>query len=256
MWSSTAMPCWSGASEGRPLVLSVHRRGGRDDRPSATRASSVSSATRSASAVCAQPASRRPAARTFVSIQCAVLYRSPAGEPRVVRASLAAGRVLFAARLVPGEEPSTSRISTPVMAPWRADLTAVPPRVAPLVADADHRGAPPCCRPARPTRRASSSTLRCRGGRRRPGNRGSAQLPRDRACACSSRTRTNAGRRDSASNVRLSSGLGWSSERGGRDSAREAPRASPDGDNADPEAILRLERHVRLAGEDGRRRAA
>ena len=56
-----------------------------------------------------------------------VLYRSPAGEPRVVRASWP--RVELYSRLasVPKEEQSTSRLNTPVMAPWRADLTALPP---------------------------------------------------------------------------------------------------------------------------------
>ena len=183
-----------------------------------------------------------------------VLYRSPAGEPRVVRASWP--RVELYSRLasVTKEEQSTSRLNTPVMAPWRADLTALPPVshrssptliIAVLLLAAGLLVLPACVLVylALPWRASPSweSWL--------------AQLPPiERALAVLERARTQG---DATARRRALERLGMELRpRGAEDLAREALELAWTETMPTSEAILRLERHIRLAGEDGRRRAA
>ena len=184
-----------------------------------------------------------------------VLYRSPAGEPRVVRASWP--RVELYSRLasVPKEEePSSGRLNTPVMAPWRADLTSVPPVshrssatliIAVLLLAAGLLVLPACVLIylALPWRASPSweSWL--------------AQLPPiERALAVLERARTQG---DATARRRALERLGMELRaRGAEDLARETLELAWTESMPTSEAILRLERHIRLAGEDGRRRAA
>jgi hypothetical protein len=183
-----------------------------------------------------------------------VLYRSAAGEARVVRATWPPVELYSRLASVPKEEQSSSRFNTPVMAPWRADLTALPP--------VSHRSSPtliiallllaagllvlPACvlvYLALPWRASPSweSWL--------------AQLPPiERALAVLERARTHG---DATARRRALERLGMELRvRGAEELAREALELAWTEATPTSEAILRLEQHIRLAGEDGRRRRA
>ncbi len=187
-----------------------------------------------------------------------VLYRSPAGEARVVRATWPPVELYSRLASVPKEKQSSSqsssRFNTPVMAPWRADLTALPP--------VSHRSSPtliiallllgagllvlPACvliYLALPWRASPSweSWL--------------ALLPPiERALAVLERARTQG---DGAARRRALERLGMELRaRGADDLAREALELAWTEATPTSEAILRLEQHIRLAGQDGRRRRA
>ncbi len=187
-----------------------------------------------------------------------VLYRTAAGEPRVVRVTWPQVELYSRLASVPKEEEeeqsSTSRFNTPVMAPWRADLTALPA--------VSHRSSPtlltallllaagllvlPACvliYLALPWRASPSweSWL--------------AQLPPiERALAVLERARTQG---DATARRRALERLGMELRvRGADELAREALELAWTEAAPTSEAILRLEQHIRLAGEDGRRRAA
>jgi hypothetical protein len=185
-----------------------------------------------------------------------VLYRSPAGEARVVRASWPPVELYSRLASVPKEEQSSSssRFNTPVMAPWRADLTALPPvshRVSPtliialLLLAAGLLVLPACVLVylALPWRASPSweSWL--------------AQLPPiERALAVLERARTHG---DATARRRALERLGMELRvRGAEELAREALELAWTEATPTSEAILRLEQHIRLAGEDGRRRRA
>lgn len=125
-----------------------------------------------------------------------VLYRSAAGESRVLRAAWPPVELYSRLASVPKDDQSasqsSSRLNSPVMPPWRADLTALPPvsdRWSPtlIVALLLLAG-----RSARPTRmrahlpRAAVAGVAVLGVVARP-------PASHRACACSPRTRTNPG---------------------------------------------------------------
>jgi len=186
-----------------------------------------------------------------------VLYKSAAGEARVVRASWPLVELYSRLASVPKEEQSSTQNSnrfTPVMAPWRADLTALPP--------VSHRWSPtliiallllvagllvlPACvliYLALPWRASPSweSWL--------------AQLPPiERALAVLERARTQG---DGTARRRALERLGMELRvRGAEELAREALELAWTEATPSSEAILRLEQHIRSAGEDGRRRAA
>jgi hypothetical protein len=186
-----------------------------------------------------------------------VLYRSPAGEARVVRASWPPVELYSRLASVPKQDESSqtsSRFNTPAMAPWRADLTALPP--------VSHRSSPtlltallllaagllvlPACvliYLALPWRASPSweSWL--------------AQLPPiERALAVLERARTQG---DATARRRALERLGMELRvRGADELASEALELAWTEAAPTSEAILRLEQHIRLAGEDGRRRAA
>ena len=186
-----------------------------------------------------------------------VLYRSAAGEARVVRASWPPVELYSRLASVPKQEQSSqtsSRFNTPVMAPWRADLTALPA--------VSHRSSPtliiallllaagllvlPACvliYLALPWRASPSweSWL--------------AQLPPiERALAVLERARTQG---DATARRRALERLGMELRvRGADELAREALELAWTEATPTSEAILRLEQHIRLAGEDGSRRAA
>ena len=186
-----------------------------------------------------------------------VHYRSAAGEPRVARASWPPVELYSRLASVPKQEQSSqtsSRFNTPVMAPWRADLTALPA--------VSHRSSPtlliallllaagllvlPACvliYLALPWRASPSweSWL--------------AQLPPiERALAVLERARTQG---DATARRRALERLGMELRvRGADELAREALELAWTEAAPTSEAILRLEQHIRLAGEDGRRRAA
>jgi hypothetical protein len=187
-----------------------------------------------------------------------VVYRSPAGEPRVVRASWPQVELYSRLASVPKEEQSSSqsssRFNTPVMAPWRADLTALPPVshrfsptliIAVLLLAAGLLVLPACVLIylALPWRASPSweSWL--------------ALLPPiERALAVLERARTHG---DGTARRRALERLGMELRaRGAEELAREALELAWTEATPTSEAILRLERHIRLAGEDGRRRAA
>jgi hypothetical protein len=187
-----------------------------------------------------------------------VVYRSAAGEPRVVRASWPQVELYSRLASVPKEEQSSSqsssRFNTPVMAPWRADLTALPPVshrfsptliIAVLLLAAGLLVLPACVLIylALPWRASPSweSWL--------------ALLPPiERALAVLERARTHG---DGTARRRALERLGMELRaRGAEELAREALELAWTEATPTSEAILRLERHIRLAGEDGRRRAA
>lgn len=186
-----------------------------------------------------------------------VLYRSAAGEPRVVRVSWPAVELYSRLASVPKEEQSSTQNSnrfTPVMAPWRADLTALPPvteRTSPtliialLLIVAGLLVIPACVLIylALPWRASPSweSWL--------------ALLPPiERALAVLERARTQG---DATARRRALERLGMELRaRGANDLAQEALELAWTEAAPTSEAILRLEQHIRLAGQDGRRRAA
>jgi hypothetical protein len=186
-----------------------------------------------------------------------VLYRSAAGEAREARASWPPIELYSRLASVPKEEEDSSpsgRFSAPVMTPWRADLTALPPvsqRVSPtlivalLLLAAGLLVLPACVLIylALPWRASPSweSWL--------------AQLPPiERALAVLERARTQG---DAAARRRALERLGTELRaRGAEGLAREALELAWTAAPPTSEAILRLEQHIRLAGEDGRRRAA
>jgi hypothetical protein len=185
-----------------------------------------------------------------------VLYRTAAGEARVVRVSWPPVELYSRLASVPKEEQSSSssRFNTPVMAPWRADLTALPPvshRVSPtliialLLLAAGLLVLPACVLVylALPWRASPSweSWL--------------AQLPPiERALAVLERARTHG---DATARRRALERLGMELRvRGAEELAREALELAWTEATPTSEAILRLEQHIRLAGEDGRRRRA
>jgi hypothetical protein len=187
-----------------------------------------------------------------------VLYRTAAGEPRVVRVSWPPVELYSRLASVPKEEQSSSqsssRFNTPVMAPWRADLTALPPvshRFSPtliialLLLVAGLLVLPACVLIylALPWRASPSweSWL--------------AQLPPiERALAVLERARTQG---DGTARRRALERLGMELRvRGADELAREALELAWTEVTPTSEAILRLEQHIRLAGQDGRRRAA
>ena len=247
---------WSGASEGRALVRSIRRRG-RDDRPS--RRGTVQPAPLHVPPPLSARNCLSTSGRANVRFDpVRVLYRSPAGEPRVVRASWPAGRAVLAPRLRSEggteHESDLERFNTPVMAPWRADLTALPPVshrssptliIAVLLLAAGLLVLPACVLVylALPWRASPSweSWL--------------ALLPPiERALAVLERARTQG---DATARRRALERLGMELRaRGAEELAREALELAWTETMPTSEAILRLERHIRLAGEDGRRRAA
>jgi hypothetical protein len=183
-----------------------------------------------------------------------VLYRSAAGEPRVVRASWPPVELYSRLASVPKEEQSSNRFNTPVMAPWRADLTALPPVshrlpptliIAVLLLAAGLLVLPACVLIylALPWRASPSweSWL--------------ALLPPiERALAVLERARTQG---DATARRRALERLGMELRVvGAEELAREALELAWTEAAPTSEAILRLEQHIRLAGEDGRRRAA
>ena len=184
-----------------------------------------------------------------------VLYRSPAGEARVVRTSWPPVELYSRLASVPKEEEqSSSRFNTPVMAPWRADLTALPAVshrwsptliIAVLLLAAGLLVLPACVLVylALPWRASPSweSWL--------------ALLPPiERALAVLERARTQG---DGPARRRALERLGMELRaQGAEELAREALELAWTEETPTSEAILRLERHIRLAGEDGRRRAA
>ena len=184
-----------------------------------------------------------------------VLYRSPAGEARVVRASWPPVELYSRLASVPKEEEqSSSRFNTPVMAPWRADLTALPAVshrwsptliIAVLLLAAGLLVLPACVLVylALPWRASPSweSWL--------------ALLPPiERALAVLERARTQG---DGPARRRALERLGMELRaQGAEELAREALELAWTEATPTSEAILRLERHIRVAGEDGRRRAA
>ena len=187
-----------------------------------------------------------------------VLYRSPAGEARVVRASWPAVELYSRLASVPKEEQSSSqtssRFNTPVMAPWRADLTALPPVsnrwsptliIAVLLLAAGLLVLPACVLVylALPWRASPSWEAWL------------ALLPPiERALAVLERARTQG---DGTARRRALERLGMELRaRGAEELAREALELAWTEETPTSEAILRLERHIRIAGEDGRRRAA
>ena len=186
-----------------------------------------------------------------------VLYRSAAGEARVVRATWPPVELYSRLASVPKEEQSSqssSRFNTPVMAPWRADLTALPPVsnrssptfiIALLLLAAGLLVVPACVLVylALPWRASPSweSWL--------------AQLPPiERALAVLERARTQG---DGTARRRALERLGMELRvRGADELAREALELAWTKATPTSEAILRLEQHIRLAGQDGRRHAA
>jgi hypothetical protein len=187
-----------------------------------------------------------------------ILYRSAAGESRVVRASWPPVELYSRLASVPKEEQSSSqsssRFNTPVMAPWRADLTALPPVsdrwsptliIALLLLGAGLLVLPACVLIylALPWRASPSweSWL--------------AQLPPiERALAVLERARTQG---DGTARRRALERLGMELRaRGADELAHEALELAWTEATPSSEAILRLEQHIRLAGQDGRRRAA
>jgi hypothetical protein len=184
-----------------------------------------------------------------------VLYRSAAGEARVVRATWPPVELYSRLASVPKEEAQSSgRFNTPVMAPWRADLTAVPPvshRLSPtliialLLLGAGLLVLPACVLIylALPWRASPSweSWL--------------ALLPPiERALAVLERARTHG---DATARRRALERLGTELRaRGAEELAREALELAWTEQMPTSEAILRLEQHIRLAGEGGRRRRA
>ena len=185
-----------------------------------------------------------------------VLYRSAAGEPRVVRASWPPVELYSRLASVPKEEQSSSssRFTTPVQAPWRADLTAVPAVshrfsptliIAALLLVAGLLVLPACVLLylALPWRASPSweSWL--------------ALLPPiERALAVLERARTQG---DATARRRALERLGTELRaRGAEELAREALELAWTEQAPTSEAIRRLEQHIRVAGEDGRRRAA
>jgi hypothetical protein len=186
-----------------------------------------------------------------------VLYRSAAGESRVVRASWPPVELYSRLASVPKQESasqSSSRFNTPVMAPWRADLTALPPVsdrwsptliIALLLLAAGLLVLPACVLIylALPWRASPSweSWL--------------ALLPPiERALAVLERARTEG---DGTARRRALERLGMELRaRGAEELASEALELAWTEATPTSEAILRLEQHIRLAGQDGRRRAA
>ena len=162
-----------------------------------------------------------------------VLYRSPAGEAGRRARLLAAGRALLAARLR-SRTRNRSRARVASTLPSGCAMAGRPhrasARVAPLVADAVIAvlllAAACSCYP-----HVSSSTLRCPGGSRRPGNRGSRSCRRSSVRLRSSNAHGLRATRRRA-DVR-SSGSGWSFERARRGPRARSSRARLDGDAAD-----------------------
>jgi hypothetical protein len=183
-----------------------------------------------------------------------VLYRSAAGEARVVRASWPPVELYSRLASVPKEEEQrSSRFNTPVMAPWRADLTALPPVshrfsptvvVALLLLAAGLLVLPAGVLLYRMLPHRSSQSWES----------WLALLPSlERALAILERARTQG---DVTARRRALERLGMELRvQGAEDLARETLELAWTEAPPTSGAILRLEQQIRLAGEEGRRAA-
>lgn len=202
-------------------------------------------------AACLSPLGRRASAR-FPPAR--VFYRSPSGEVRETRVLWPPVERYSRLASVRREERSSSRFSTPVAEPWRADLAALPPvshRVSPTVVVAVLLFAGALLV-------LPAGILVYRAVPRRASPSWESQLallpPLERALAVLERARTEG---DASARRRALERLGAELRLRGADGlARAAVELAWTEAPPTPEAIARLEQHVRLAGEGGRRRAA
>jgi hypothetical protein len=183
-----------------------------------------------------------------------VSYRLASGQAGETSATWPSVELYTRLASVPLEEQSTSRFSTPIAAPWRADLVSVPPvshRVSPtLLVVALLLAAGLLLVPA--------GVLLYRALPRRASPSWEAWLarlaPLERALAVLERARTEG---DATARRRALERLGMELRTQGADGLAGAAlelawaEAAPSS-----EAISRLEQHIRLDGEAGRRRAA
>jgi hypothetical protein len=183
-----------------------------------------------------------------------VFYRLASGKERETRATWPSVELYTRLASVPLEEQSTSRFSTPIASPWRADLVSVPP--------VSHRASPTLLVAALLLAAAllllPAGVLLYRALPRRTAPSWEAWLarllPLDRALAVLERARTDG---DATARRRALERLGMELRSGGAESLARAAfelawaEAMPTSD-----AISRLEQDVRLSGKGGRRRAA
>lgn len=201
-------------------------------------------------AACLSPSGR--ARVRFAPVR--VFYRSASGEARETRVSWPSVELYSRLASVPREERSSSRFATPVAAPWRADLAALPPvthRVSPTVAVAVLLLAAVLL-----VLPAGVLVYRVLPRRASPSWESWLALlpPLERVLAVLERARTEG---DATARRRALERLGTELRARGADGlAHTALELAWTEAPPTPEAISRLEQHVRLAGEDGGRRAA